>query len=101
VGIALVAVLGFAQLQACTSTESRRSTGETVDDSAITAQVKTALLSDPDVKGTDVKVETYRGVVQLSGFVDSAQEAQKAVALAEKVPGVREVKNDIRLKPTS
>jgi hyperosmotically inducible protein len=101
VGIALVAVLGFAQLQACTPTESRRSTGETVDDSSITARVKTALLSDPDVKGTDVKVETYRGVVQLSGFVDSPQEAEKAVQLAQKVPGVREVKNDIRLKPTS
>jgi osmotically-inducible protein OsmY len=61
--------------------------------------VKPARPQDPDVKGTEVQVETFNGVVQLSGFVDSAAVADRAVGIAQKVPGVVSVKNDMRLKP--
>ena len=74
---------------------------QTFDDGTLTAKVKTALLADEGLKGNQVKVETYRGVVQLSGFVDNADQAQRAVAAAQRVEGVQSVKNDIRLKPGS
>ncbi len=61
--------------------------------------MKTALLADSSVKGTAVEVESFRGVVQLSGFVDNQEMANRAVAIAKGVPGVREVENDMRLRP--
>ena len=67
--------------------------------SKISSRVKTALLADSSVKGTAVEVESFRGVVQLSGFVDNQEMANRAVAIAKGVPGVREVKNDMRLRP--
>jgi hyperosmotically inducible protein len=97
----LVAALGVGQLVGCAATATEdKSVGTTVDDTVITSRVKTALLSDPDVKGTEVQVETFNGVVQLSGFVDSTAVADRAVAIAQKVPGVVSVKNEKRLKPT-
>jgi hyperosmotically inducible protein len=86
---------------ACTSTSTRQSAGEYVDDSAVTARVKTALIQESGVKANAINVETYRGVVSLSGFVDSQEMASKAIAAAEKVGGVRSVKNDMRVKPAS
>lgn len=83
---------------ACAPTATRESAGEYVDDAAITTKVKTALLKDEGLKGTEIKVETFRGVVQLSGFVDSQNMATRAVADASRVSGVRSVKNDMRLK---
>lgn len=82
----------------CSSTGSHESTGEYVDDAAITAKVKTAIFADPGVKSTEVNVETYKGVVQLSGFVADPAAAQKAADAARGVKGVTSVKNDIRVK---
>jgi len=80
---------------------TRESTGEYIDDSAITARVKTALLHDIGTKSTDIQVETYRGVVQLSGFVDSHEMAERAVERTQQVPGVKSVKDDMHTKPRS
>lgn len=100
----VLAVLAAAMLAggvACAPTATRQSTGEYVDDAAVTARVKTALINEPGIKATAINVETYRGVVSLSGFVDSTDMAQKAVSAAQKVGGVRSVKNDMRVKPAS
>jgi len=103
--VALIAVLsapaaGFL-LAACSSTATQRSVGEYTDDASISTRVKLALANTPGVKATEVQVETYRGVVQLSGFTDSADMARAAVDAARRVAGVREVKNDIRLRSGS
>jgi hyperosmotically inducible protein len=77
-------------------------TGQYIDDATVTAKVKTAIANDVGVKAaSNVNVETYRGVVQLSGFADSDAQASKAVAAAKKVNGVRSVKNDVRVKAGS
>lgn len=78
-----------------------RSTGEVIDDSAITTKVKSALLAEDDVKSFDIKVQTFEGTVQLSGFVDSQWQIDKAVQVANSVSGVRNVKNDLIHKPRS
>ena len=101
--LALCAVLstlvGFATFNAgCASTPTRESTGEYVDDSTITAKVKAALVKDPIVKALDVKVETFKGAVQLSGFVNTESEKTQAGNLAATVSGVTGVKNDIVVK---
>jgi osmotically-inducible protein OsmY len=96
--IALATALGVA---ACASSkpENQRSAGEFTDDAAITAKVKSAIASDVGARtAAAVNIETYRGVVQLSGFVDSSDQATRAVAAAQKVSGVKSVKNDLRLK---
>lgn len=90
-----VAVLGAA---ACAPTATRESPGEYAGDAATTAKVKTALIREPGVKATAINVETFRGVVQLSGFVDTQDMADRAVAAASRVGGVKSVKNDMRLK---
>ena len=90
--VLLVAMLG------CAGDRTTRSTGETIDDGAIATKVKSALIADPGVKGTQVQVEVYRGVIQLSGFVDNAAQAQRAVAVARNVSGVTEVKNSLLVK---
>jgi hyperosmotically inducible periplasmic protein len=78
-----------------------KSVGETVDDAGITAQVKTALLNDPDVGGLRIDVDTSQGLVTLSGIVKSKAEADKAVAIARKVDGVRDVKSTLQVNPAS
>ena len=77
--------------------ETRRH-GEYVDDAVITTKVKAAIFEDKTVKSTEVNVETYKGVVQLSGFVSSQAAMNQAVEVARKVNGVKSVKNDMRLK---
>src|ERR1041384_5200019 len=83
---------------ACAATPKQESTGQYVDDSWITTKVKSAILAEPSLKVTQINVETYKGVVQLSGFVDSADAARKAVEVARSVKGVSDVKNDTRLR---
>jgi hyperosmotically inducible protein len=83
---------------ACSATATRQSTGEYIDDTTITAKVKSAFVSDDNVKAMDVQVETFRGVVQLSGFVDTAFQKQQAETVARGVNGVRDVTNNIQLK---
>jgi len=82
----------------CAGTTTRESTGEYVDDAAITAKVKGAYVKDDAVKALDVKVETFKGVVQLSGFVDTAAQKSRAADLAAAVRGVSSVKNNITVK---
>lgn len=75
-----------------------RSAGQTVDDAAITAKVKSQLLSSPEVSGLNVNVTTYRGQVQLSGYVSSTQQRQTAEQIARNVEGVKSVSNDLIVK---
>ena len=84
----------LVSLAACAPTPTREGTGEYIDDSVITGKVKAAFAADPVVKATQVQVETFKGTVQLSGFVDSRESAQKAVEIARGVKGVKSVKND-------
>ncbi len=82
----------------CTGDRYHKSTGEMVDDAGVTSKVKAALLADPDVKGLAVKVKTYKGEVQLSGFVDTQAQKKRAGEIAQGVKGVQWVKNDIIVK---
>ncbi|BDT58427.1 BON domain-containing protein [Massilia varians] len=82
----------------CTSNPTAKTAGEYVDDAMITTKVKAAFAADPTVKATEVNVETYKGDVQLSGFVAEPGDAQRAVEIARGVKGVTSVKNDIRVK---
>jgi osmotically-inducible protein OsmY len=88
----------FGAFQGCTTSQSHESTGQYVDDSVVTSKVKTAIVNDLALKGFQISVKTYQGVVQLSGFVDSAQNANKAADLARGVNGVTDVKNDLIVK---
>jgi hyperosmotically inducible protein len=76
-----------------------RSAGEVVDDSIVTAKVKAALVAEPATKARDITVITHEGIVQLSGFVDSATEKATAAEVAQGVSGVKEVRNDLQIKP--
>ncbi len=97
--IALGLALAGAGFHAgCAGTGTSKSTGEYIDDAAITTKVKAALVADEVVSALDVKVETFRGTVQLSGFVDTAEQKSRARDLALGVPGVQAVKNNIMLK---
>lgn len=94
----LLAVLFFGNVAGCASTARQDSVRQYVDDSAITAGVKAAILNDPSLKVAEVNVETHHGVVQLSGFVSSADNVATASMVARTVKGVKSVKNDLRLK---
>ena len=85
-------------MAACTTSPTDRTVGVAVDDIAISTKVKAALAGDPDVKAIDVQVETYKGTVQLSGFVDSPDNVRRATDLARRVDGVRDVKNALIVK---
>ncbi|HEY0842786.1 BON domain-containing protein [Methylotenera sp.] len=89
---ALLALVG------CASTAKNEGTGEYIDDSVITAKVKAAVLNDEALKSAEINVGTFKGVVQLSGFVSSESDICKAVDVARKVNGVKSVKNDMHLK---
>ena len=82
----------------CASTPTKEGTGEYVDDSVITAKVKAEIFNEPTLKSTEINVETFKGDVQLSGFVADASSASKAVEVTRGVKGVKSVKNDIRVK---
>jgi osmotically-inducible protein OsmY len=83
---------------ACSSTPTQEGTGEYFDDSVITTKVKAAILDDPMLNPLEINVETFKGDVQLSGFVKTNAEISKAVAVARSVNGVKSVKNSIQLK---
>lgn len=87
-----------AALAGCAGSPTRESTGQYIDDSAITAKVKGAFVKDETVSALHIGVDTFKGEVQLSGYADTPQEIRRAGELARTVPGVRSVKNDIRLK---
>lgn len=93
----LTAVL-LATIVGCASTAKQSSTGEYIDDTVITTKVKAAILEDKELKVTEINVETFKGVVQLSGFVSSQSDINKAATIARAVTGVKSVKNDMRVK---
>ncbi|PHQ25513.1 transporter [Marinobacter guineae] len=97
-----VPMLAVAMLLAlfvgCASTESSSGTGEYIDDTVITTKVKAAIFNEPTLKSAEINVETYKGVVQLSGFVSSKADIQTAIRVARSVKGVKSVSNDMELK---
>jgi osmotically-inducible protein OsmY len=95
---ALLTAALVALLVACAPTAQREGTGEFIDDTVITGKVKAALVADPELKATEINVETFKGTVQLSGFVASPDHIPKAAELARNVNGVKQVKNDIAVK---
>ncbi len=88
----------IALLSACVATPRTESTGEYVEDSVLTARVKAAVLAEPGLRSAEINVETFKGRVQLSGFVGTQADIDRAVALVGGMAGVRSVKNDMRLK---
>lgn len=95
---ALLAAVALASAAGCAATSTRESTGQYVDDSVITTRVKTAIFNDPMLKSAEINVETFKGRVQLSGFVSSRASIDQAVSVAQGIGGVTGVKNDMRLK---
>jgi osmotically-inducible protein OsmY len=85
-------------IMGCASSANQSSTGEYFDDATITTKVKAAIFQDENLKSAQINVETFKGVVQLSGFVSSQAEINKAVEVAKAVKGVSSVKNDMRLR---
>lgn len=90
--IVLLATLG------CASTRTHEGTGEYIDDSVITTKVKAAILKEPGLKVMEINVETFKGVVQLSGFVSSREDINRAIEVARGVSGVKSVTNKMQLK---
>lgn len=92
--------LGLTVLTAvgCASTQKTEGTGEYIDDSVITTKVKAAILNEPTLKVAEINVETFKGIVQLSGFVSSQADVNRAVDVARTVHGVKSVRNDMRVK---
>jgi len=98
VTLCLVLLMLIATFTACASTPKQESTGEYMDDSVITAKVKSLLAVDDFLKSFQISVETYKGTVQLSGFVSSQKAVYKAEEIARSVKGVKSVKNDLIVK---
>lgn len=95
---ALLAAIALLGIVGCASTAKQESTGQYVDDTTITTKVKAAILNDPTLKSAEINVETFKGRVQLSGFVSSKANIDQAVIVAQAVGGVTSVRNDMRLK---
>ena len=94
----LAGIVLLATALGCASTSTSEGTGEYVDDSVVTTKVKAAIFNEPTLKSAEINVETFKGTVQLSGFVNSRGDVDKAVAVARNVAGVTAVKNDMRIK---
>jgi osmotically-inducible protein OsmY len=94
----LFATLLLMTVVGCAPTRTREGTGQYVDDTVITTKVKAAILGEPGLKVSEINVETFKGVVQLSGFVNSREDINAATRLARTVNGVTQVKNDMLLK---
>lgn len=94
----LVAAVALTALAGCASTQKQESTGQYLDDTSITTRVKTAIFNEPTLKSAEINVETFKGRVQLSGFVSSRANIDRAVAVAQGVSGVSSVGNDMRVK---
>ncbi|MCD6705453.1 MAG: BON domain-containing protein [Thiobacillus sp.] len=95
---AVFLAVSLASVVGCAPTPTQQGTGEFVDDAVITTKVKAALVEDPITKATEIKVKTFKGKVQLSGFVSSQEAMNRAVELARGVKGVTSVRNDMLLK---
>ena len=94
----LFAAVSLTALAGCASTQRQESTGQYIDDTAITTSVKAAIFNEPTLKSAEINVETFKGRVQLSGFVSSRDNIDRAVQVAQGVKGVSSVGNAMRLK---
>ncbi|MGZ8159316.1 MAG: BON domain-containing protein [Methylobacter sp.] len=94
----IIGILLVMLIAGCAGGSTHESTGEFLDDSVLTTKVKTSILGDSRLKSLQITVETFKGVVQLSGFVDSAAAATRAVELARTVKGVKSVNNSLIVK---
>ncbi len=92
-------VAGLLAVAGCASTQTQQAPGEYVDDATLTGKVKSALIADPVAEAHQIEVETFRGVVQLSGFVDSQNERVAAVKVAQGVQGVKSVHDNLKISP--
>lgn len=97
-GVLVAVLLAVAPVIGCSPTQTSESTGQYIDDATITTKVKAALFDDTGLKGFDIHIVTYKGVVQLSGFVDSPQTVAHATEVTQKVGGVQSVRNDLLVK---
>jgi len=95
---ALALFTSIAVLAACGPTTDSESTGEYVDDSVITTKVKAAIFNDASLKSSEINVESFKGKVQLSGFVGSQADIDRAISLANGVEGVTDVTNSMQMK---
>lgn len=93
-----LSVFLLTMLPSCTENTKRESTGEYLDDTVLTTKIKATFVGDSRLKALDINVKTYKGVVQLSGFVDTQKEADRAVQLARTVKGVKAVNNSLIVK---
>ena len=96
--VTIAAALFIATALGCASTPKSEGTGEYVDDTVVTTKVKSAIFAEPTLKSAEINVETFKGVVQLSGFVSTAAMESKAVEVTRAVGGVKSGKNDMRVK---
>ncbi|MFS2225650.1 BON domain-containing protein [Pantoea sp. B65] len=96
-GAIIAAVLALA-VSACAPTSTQEGTGGYLDDTVVTTKVKAELLGDKSLKSNEINVETFKGRVQLSGFVSSPQMANRAVQVTRSVPGVKSVVNNMQIK---
>jgi osmotically-inducible protein OsmY len=96
--VTFVFAILLASLLGCAGTSTKEGTGEYFDDTVITTKVKAAIFNEPSLKSAEINVETFKGTVQLSGFVSSPANINRAVEIARGVGGVTSVKNDMRLK---
>jgi osmotically-inducible protein OsmY len=94
----LLAAVMLTAVAGCASTQKHESTGQYIDDTAITTSVKAAIFNEPGLKSAEINVETFKGRVQLSGFVGSREKIDRAVQVAQGVNGVTSVANDMRIK---
>ncbi len=94
----LTALLLAVFLAACAGTSDQESAGEFIDDTVLTTRIKAALVKDPGVSALDVNVESFKGAVQLSGFVKTAAERERAIKIANDVPGVTQVFDSIQIR---
>ena len=94
----IVAASAFTLLAGCASASQQATAGQYIDDTTVTARVKTAIYQEPTLKSAEINVETFKGRVQLSGFVSTRANVERAGAVAKGVDGVNAVNNDLRLK---
>jgi hyperosmotically inducible protein len=94
----LLSAIALTAMVGCASTSKHEGTGSYIDDSVITTKTKTAIFNEPSLKSAEINVETFKGTVQLSGFVSSQANINTAIEVARGVSGVTSVKNDMRLK---
>jgi len=97
----LAAMMGTSLMAACSSTPTQQSTGQAIDDGVVTAKVKAKLIEDPVTKAHQINVDTFKGTVQLSGFVESDQARSRALQLARDTDGVKSVKDSLQVRKTA